>query len=78
MERAKQIWEESGLPRLAPKVPWFGYSLGLWTKEKEEEAVLTLEGKHKLIGGKLATLVWIQPGPLDQREGGRGCPDTGR
>ena len=55
MERAKQIWEESGLPRLAPKVPWFGYSLGLWTKEKEEEAVLTLEGKHKLIGGKLAT-----------------------
>jgi hypothetical protein len=36
MERAKHIWEEFGLPRYALKVPWFGYSLGLWTKENNQ------------------------------------------
>jgi 4-hydroxy-3-polyprenylbenzoate decarboxylase len=38
MERAKKIWEELGLPSLTPKEPWYGYSLGHWSKENDEEA----------------------------------------
>jgi 4-hydroxy-3-polyprenylbenzoate decarboxylase len=30
MEDARRIWEELGLPRLAPRPPWHGYSLGDW------------------------------------------------
>ena len=31
MERAKEIWDELGLPKLKPEAPWFGYSLGEWS-----------------------------------------------
>ena len=54
MEKARQIWEEEGLPKLSPKAPWYGYSLGKWTKENEEEAELALRGEHYLTGEKLA------------------------
>ncbi len=54
MEKAKQIWEELGLPKLSPKEPWHGYSLGYWTKENEEEAELALKGEHYQTGEKLA------------------------
>ncbi|MFQ5987771.1 MAG: UbiD family decarboxylase [Dehalococcoidia bacterium] len=54
MERAKKIWEEEGLPPLTPKVPWYGYSLGYWTEEDEEEAELALKGKHYQTGEKQA------------------------
>ncbi len=30
MERARQIWDELGLPALTPQPPWHGYSLGDW------------------------------------------------
>jgi 4-hydroxy-3-polyprenylbenzoate decarboxylase len=30
MEHARSIWEELGLPRLSPRPPWHGYSLGDW------------------------------------------------
>ncbi len=30
MEKARHIWEELGLPRLAPQSPWHGYALGDW------------------------------------------------
>jgi 4-hydroxy-3-polyprenylbenzoate decarboxylase len=30
MEKARGIWEELGLPRLTPRPPWHGYSLGDW------------------------------------------------
>jgi 4-hydroxy-3-polyprenylbenzoate decarboxylase len=30
MEKARAIWEELGLPRLTPRPPWHGYSLGDW------------------------------------------------
>ena len=39
MERSKQIWEELELPPLKPRMPWYGYSLGAWTPEDEEEAI---------------------------------------
>jgi hypothetical protein len=34
--------------------PWYGYSLGNWTKEDEENAELILRGEYKTIGEKLA------------------------
>jgi 4-hydroxy-3-polyprenylbenzoate decarboxylase len=30
MERAKDIWDDLGLPRLNIQMPWYGYSLGAW------------------------------------------------
>ncbi len=54
MDRGRQIWEEEDLPTLNPRVPWFGYSLGHWTAENEEEARLALQGKHYVTGEKLA------------------------
>ena len=54
MERARQIWEEEGLPKLRTKEPWYGYSLGYWTKENEQEAELALRGEHYQTGEKLA------------------------
>ena len=54
MERAKQIWEEEGLPKLTPQEPWFGYSLGYWTEEDEQEAELALKGEHFQTGEKYA------------------------
>jgi 4-hydroxy-3-polyprenylbenzoate decarboxylase len=53
MERAKRIWEEEGLPSLEPKGLWFGYSLGSWTSEYEEEAELALRGEYYRTGEKL-------------------------
>ncbi|OPX88862.1 MAG: Phenolic acid decarboxylase subunit C [Pelotomaculum sp. PtaB.Bin104] len=55
MEHAKNIWEELGLPKLTPKAPWHGYTLGYWSKENEEEARLAVQGKHYLTGNKLAS-----------------------
>jgi 4-hydroxy-3-polyprenylbenzoate decarboxylase len=35
MEHARAIWDELGLPTLAPQPPWHGYTLGDWTDEWE-------------------------------------------
>jgi 3-polyprenyl-4-hydroxybenzoate decarboxylase len=53
MERAKALWEELELPALELKNPWFGYSLGMWTEEAQEEARLASEGRHFETGEKL-------------------------
>lgn len=55
MEKAKQIWEEEGLPRLSPKIPWHGYSLGLWSEASDEEARLAVRGEYYKVGEKLAS-----------------------
>ena len=52
MERAKQIWEELGLPKLKPESPWFGYSLGEWPEELENAAELAVRGDY-FENGKL-------------------------
>ena len=54
MLRAKAIWEELGLPRLTPRVPWHGYSLGHWPSELEEEARLAVRGEYYRTGEKVA------------------------
>jgi 4-hydroxy-3-polyprenylbenzoate decarboxylase len=53
MERARAIWEELGLPPLSPKPPWYGYPLGDWDEELEEEARLAVQGDYLLNGEKL-------------------------
>ena len=54
MRNALKIWEEEGLPSIVPKVPWYGYSLGYWTAEDQEEAELALKGEHYKTGEKFA------------------------
>jgi hypothetical protein len=55
MERAKEIWEnELGLPPLRPQRPWYGYSLGQWDTEAQEEAELALKGEYYKTGDKVA------------------------
>jgi 4-hydroxy-3-polyprenylbenzoate decarboxylase len=45
MERAKAIWEEEGLPKLDPKVPWYGYELGHWPEELRKAAEAVASGR---------------------------------
>lgn len=53
MENAKKIWEELGLPKLKPETPWFGYSLGDWNQELDEEAELAVKGDYFITGEKI-------------------------
>jgi hypothetical protein len=53
MERARVIWEELGLPELHPKSPWFGYHLGYWTRECEEDAERAVRGDYFVTGERL-------------------------
>ena len=52
MENAREIWEELGFPELTPRMPWYGYSLGAWTAEDEEEAELAVRGQYFATGEK--------------------------
>jgi UbiD family decarboxylase len=46
MERAKELWEQIGLPKLRPQPPWFGYSLGDWLPQWEEAAKRAASGRY--------------------------------
>jgi UbiD family decarboxylase len=50
MERAKQIWEELGLPALRPQPPWHGYSLGDWLPQWDEAAERAVLGRYQENG----------------------------
>ncbi|TMA05762.1 MAG: UbiD family decarboxylase [Deltaproteobacteria bacterium] len=52
MERARKLWERLELPKLRPQDPWYGYNLGAWSEEDEEEAELALKGEHYQTGEK--------------------------
>ena len=54
MERGRKLWEELGLPELEPQSPWFGYSLGDWNAELEQEAALATRGEFWKTGVKIA------------------------
>ena len=54
MERARQIWEELGLPPLRPEVPWYGYSLGEWPEDLEQAAARAVQGDYFETGKLLA------------------------
>ena len=53
MEAAKQKWEKLGLPPLQPKMPWYGYSLGYWGEEDEENAELAVRGEYDKVAERL-------------------------
>jgi UbiD family decarboxylase len=53
MTRAREIWEELGLPRLEPQEPWHGYLMGLWPEELEKEAELAAQSEHERVWEKL-------------------------
>jgi UbiD family decarboxylase len=46
MENARAIWEELGLPKLTPRNPWHGYSLGYWPEEDAVQAQRATTGHH--------------------------------
>ena len=54
MERAKQIWEELGLPALKPETPWFGYSLGEWSEDLDRAAERAVKGEYFETGKIIA------------------------
>jgi len=43
------------LPPLKPRMPWYGYSLGAWTEEDDEEAELAVKGDYFKTGEKQTT-----------------------
>jgi UbiD family decarboxylase len=56
MEGALKIWRELDLPEVRPQSPWYGYSLGQWSGELDEEARLATAGDHYKTGEKLVGL----------------------
>ncbi len=54
MERAREIWEELGLPPLKPEAPWFGYSLGEWSEELDAAAERAVRGDYFETGKEIA------------------------
>jgi len=54
MTRARELWEQLGLPVLRPRQPWFGYPLGPWPAEWEREAAAAVEGRYYETGEALA------------------------
>ncbi|HEY7321047.1 MAG TPA: UbiD family decarboxylase [Candidatus Binatia bacterium] len=53
MDAAKEKWQELGLPPLNPKMPWYGYSLGSWSEEDEENAELAVKGEYDKVAQRL-------------------------
>lgn len=54
MEKAREIWEEEGLPSLSPRNPWYGYNLGFWKEENERQAELATNGEYRKVAEELA------------------------
>lgn len=55
MENARDIWENKlGLQPLKPQSPWYGYSLGAWTDELEDQAVRAVNGDYWETGRRIA------------------------
>jgi len=50
MERARVLWDELGLPALAPQPPWHGYTLGDWTDTWETYARRAVQGAWETSG----------------------------
>jgi UbiD family decarboxylase len=54
MEGARKIWEELGLPPLALRPPWHGYTLGEWTETWETFARRAIAGDWETTGEETA------------------------
>ena len=53
MVRAKELWEELGLPKLEPQEPWHGYMMGLWPDELSQEADMAAKSEHEKVWQRL-------------------------
>lgn len=53
MVRAKELWEELGLPKLEPQQPWHGYLMGYWPEELSQEADLAARSEHEQVWQRL-------------------------
>lgn len=53
MEAARAKWEKLDLPPLKPKMPWYGYSLGYWGAEDEENAESAVRGDYQKVAERL-------------------------
>ncbi|MGQ7794652.1 UbiD family decarboxylase [Faunimonas sp. B44] len=54
MERAREIWDELGLPPLKPQTPWYGYSLGEWDSNLEAMAERAVASDYWTTGDIIA------------------------
>jgi 4-hydroxy-3-polyprenylbenzoate decarboxylase len=50
MDGALRLWQKEGLPELKLKEPWWGYSLGFWGSEDDENAILATKGEYYRTG----------------------------
>jgi UbiD family decarboxylase len=50
MEHARAIWQELGLPKLTPREPWYGYSLGDWDSIWDIYAERAVSGRWEETG----------------------------
>lgn len=54
MERAAEIWDELGLPKLKRESPRYGYDLGEWTAEFEHMADFAVKSEYWQTGKVIA------------------------
>jgi 4-hydroxy-3-polyprenylbenzoate decarboxylase len=54
MEHARELWNDLGLPPLAPEAPWHGYSLGDWHDAWDEAAARAVAGDYLENGRRTA------------------------
>jgi UbiD family decarboxylase len=54
MDEAIRLWQEMGMPPLKLEEPWYGYNLGNWTDQEEEEAKWATMGEHYRAGERMA------------------------
>lgn len=54
MEEVIRLWQEEKLPSLKLREPWWGYNLGAWSMEEEEQATMATRGEYYRSGEILA------------------------
>ncbi|MBI4523984.1 MAG: UbiD family decarboxylase [Deltaproteobacteria bacterium] len=50
MENARKIWEELGLQKLKPVMPWYGYDQGEWNDHLERQAQFAVRSEYWKTG----------------------------
>jgi hypothetical protein len=53
MDRAIELWQAEGLPRLNLKKPWYGQELGYWTDEARRDAEMAVQGRYLEVAARL-------------------------
>jgi UbiD family decarboxylase len=70
MERALARWNALGLGPLQLAEPWYGYPLGAWPPEVQEEAALAVQGRYREVGERArATRQKLEPVAAERRSG---------